>query len=108
MSRPAAGNSDGQFTQGAPLRRGERADAARYAFEPVPIQPTQSAQGLLESWALDYDRLVRLQLTESLRLPAHRGLALSTHGFDNLGSGCQCFRRHRCPTLADDLIDRAR
>ncbi len=108
MSRLPAWNSDRQFTEGAALRLGERADAARDAFEPLTILTIQSAQGLLENRALDHDRLVLLQLTEALRLPAHRGLAAATHGFDNFGSGCQCFRRHSAPTQPDDLIDRAR
>ena len=108
MSRLSAWNSDRQFTEGAALRLGKRADAARDAFQSLTIGPIQRTKRLLESRALDHDRLVLLQLTEALRLPAHRGLAPATHGFDNFGSGCQCFRRHSAPTQPDDLIDRAR
>jgi hypothetical protein len=108
VSRFPTWNSDRQFPESAPLRLSERADAARDAFESLPICPIQRTKRLLESRALEHDRLVRLQLTEALRLPAHRGLTFLPYGFDNFGGGCKCFHRHGAPPPPDDLIDRAR
>ena len=108
MSRLPARNQDREFPQRGSLRFGEGADASRDSFEPFSIRPIQRAKRLFERWALDHDRLVRLQLTESLGVPAHGGLALATHGFDNFGSSRKRFCRHGAPTPPDDLIDRAR
>jgi hypothetical protein len=108
VSRLPARNSDRQFPEGRPLRVGERADAVRDALEPVSIRTMQRAQRLPESWALDEDRLVRFELTEPLRLPPHRALALPTHGVDDFCSGCERFCRHDGTPLPDDLIERPR
>ena len=108
MSRLAAWNRDRQFTQGVPLRFGERTDATCDAFESLPIRSMESVQRPLERRLFDHDRLVRLQVTEALRLPLYRGLALSTHGVDNFGSDCERFSRQCGATPPDDLRERAR
>ena len=108
MPRLAAGNRERQFTQRVPLRFGERADAACDAIEPLAIRSIETMQRPLERRSLDHHRLVRFQLTEPLRLPAHPRLALPTHGFNDFGGDCECFSRQCAATPPDDLSERAR
>jgi len=108
VSRLPARNQDREFPQRGSLRFGEGADACRDSFEPFSIRPIQRAKRLFERWALDHDGVVRLQLTESLGVPAHGGLALATHGFDNFGSSRKRFCRRGATTPPDDLVDGAR
>ena len=108
MSRLPPRNQDREFPQTGSLCFGEGADAARDSFEPFSIRPIQRAKRLFERWALGHDRLVRLELTESLGVPPYGGLALATHGFDNFGSSCQRFCRHGATTPPDDLVEGAR
>ncbi len=108
MSRLPARNQDREFPQTGSLRFREGADASRDSFEPFSIRPIQRAKRLFERWALDHDAFVRLQLTESLGVPAHGGLAVATHGFDNFGSIRKRFCRHGATTPPDDLVDGAR